>query len=96
LSGLGLYHCTQYFSIVKKETGSRFVDVDILPNHVNSLCTCVISVCSRVFSFQTCLSYKRLVENWLQINYQFPQQLVSELGCGFLLIRRNDVLKVWD
>jgi hypothetical protein len=88
-----LYHCTQYFSIVKKETGSGLVDVDILvdilPNHVNSLCTCVISVCSHVFSFQTCLSYKRLVGNWLLINYQFSQQLVLELGCGFLLIKKK-------
>jgi hypothetical protein len=52
LSSLSLYHCTQYFSIVKKKTGSRPVDVSILSNHVNSLCTCVIGVCSLVLSFK--------------------------------------------
>jgi hypothetical protein len=45
LSGLSLYHYTQYFSIVNKKIGSRLVDVGILSNHVNFLCTCVISVC---------------------------------------------------
>ena len=45
LSGLSLYHCTQYFSIVKKKTRSRPVDVGILLNHINYLCTCVIGVC---------------------------------------------------
>jgi hypothetical protein len=59
LSGLSLYHCTQYFSIVKKKTGSCPMDVSILPNHVNYLCMCVIGVCSLVLSFQTCLSHKR-------------------------------------
>ena len=39
------------FSIVKKETGSRPVDVGILPNHVNSLCMCEIGVCSCGFFF---------------------------------------------
>ena len=63
LSGSSLYHCTQYFSMVKNETESRLVNVGILPNHVNSLCTYVIDVCSRVFSFQTYLSHKRLVGN---------------------------------
>jgi hypothetical protein len=67
LSGLSLYHCTQYFSIVKMKTGSRPVDVGILPNHVNYLCTCVIDVCSPVLYFQTCLSHKGLVGNWLPI-----------------------------
>jgi hypothetical protein len=67
LSGLSLYHCTQYFSIVKKKTGSRPVDVCILPNHVNYLYTCVIGVCSLVLSFQTCLLHKGLVGNWLSI-----------------------------
>jgi hypothetical protein len=42
-----------------------------------------------VFSFQTCLLNKRLVENWLPINYQFSQQLVSESSCGFLLIKEE-------
>jgi hypothetical protein len=56
LSGLSLYHCTQYFSIVKKKTGSRPVDVGILPNHVNSYAF-----------FQTCFSHKGLVGNWLPI-----------------------------
>jgi hypothetical protein len=59
LSGLSLYNCTQYFSIVNKKTGSRPVGVGILPNHVNYLCTCVIGVCSLVLSFQTCISHKR-------------------------------------
>jgi hypothetical protein len=43
---------------------------------------CVIGVCSLVFSFQTCLSIKGLVGNWLPINYQFFQQLISKPGCG--------------
>jgi hypothetical protein len=55
LRGLSLYHCTQYFSIIKKKTGSRPVDVGILPNHVNYLCMYVIGVCSFVLSFQTCI-----------------------------------------
>ena len=45
LSGLSLYHCTQYFSIIKKKTRSRPVDVSLLPNHVNYLCTYVNGVC---------------------------------------------------
>jgi hypothetical protein len=88
LSGSGLHHYIQYFSIVKKETGSHPMDVGILLNHINSLCTCVIGVFSRVFSFQTCLSYKGL-GNWLPINYQFSQQLVLELGCRFLLVKKK-------
>jgi hypothetical protein len=96
LSGLGLYHCTQYFSIVKKETGSRPVDVGILMNHVNSLCTCEIDVCSRVFSFQTCLSYKGLVGNWLLIYYQFPNNWYQSLAVDLYLLRRNVVLEVWN
>jgi hypothetical protein len=36
---------------------------DFGPNHVNSLCTCVIGVCNRVFSFQTYLSHKGLWGN---------------------------------
>jgi hypothetical protein len=73
LSGLSLYHCTQYFSIVKKKTGSHPVDVGIFPNHVNCLCTCVIDVCSLMFSFQTCRSDKGLVGNWLSIKLpNFP------------------------
>jgi hypothetical protein len=84
LSGLGLYQCTQYFSIVKKETGSRPVDVGILPNHVNFLCTCEIGVCV-CFSFQTCLSHKGLVGNWLSIKLPiFPtngiRAMVTFLG----------------
>jgi hypothetical protein len=67
LSSLSLYHCTQYFSIVKKKTGSLPVNVGILPNHVNYLCTCVIGVRSLVLYFQTCLSHKGLVGNWLPI-----------------------------
>ena len=49
LSGLSLYHYTQYFSIVKKKIGSHPMNVGILPNHVNYLCTYVIGVCSLVF-----------------------------------------------
>jgi hypothetical protein len=63
LSGLSLYHCTQYFSIVKKKTGSRPVDVGILSNYVNYLCTCVIGVCSLVLYLQTYLLHKELVKN---------------------------------
>jgi hypothetical protein len=83
LSGLGLYHCTQYFSIVKKETRSCPVDVDILLNHINSLCTIVIGVCSRVFSFQTCLSNKGLVENWLPINHHIYIYIFEKLIISF-------------
>jgi hypothetical protein len=43
------------------------MDVGILLNHVNCLCTCVIGVCSLVLYFQTCLSHKGLVGNWLPI-----------------------------
>ena len=32
-----LVPCTHYFSIVKKKTGSRPVDVGILPNHINTI-----------------------------------------------------------
>jgi hypothetical protein len=72
LSGLSLYHCTQYFSIVKKKTGSCPMDVSILSNHINYLCTCMIGVCSLVLSFQTCLSHKRTGgEIGCQLNYQF-------------------------
>jgi hypothetical protein len=67
LSSLSLYHCTQYFSIVKKKTGSLPVNVGILPNHINYLCTCVIDVRSLVLYFQTCLLHKGLVGNWLPI-----------------------------
>ena len=74
LSDLSLYYYTQYFSIVKKKTRSRPVNVGILTNHVNSLCTYVIGVCSLMFYFQTCLSHKGLVGNWFPINYQFSQQ----------------------
>ena len=45
LSGLSMYHCTRYFSIVKKKTRSHLVDVGILPNQVNYFCTYVIGVC---------------------------------------------------
>jgi hypothetical protein len=62
LSGSSLYHCTQYFSIVKKEAESRPVDVGILPNHINYLCMYVIGVFSCAF-FQTCLSHKGPMEN---------------------------------
>jgi hypothetical protein len=51
----------------KEEDRITPVDVGILPNHVNSLCTCVIGVCSLVLSFQTCLLHKGLVGNWLPI-----------------------------
>jgi hypothetical protein len=89
LSGLSLYHCTQYFSIVKKKTGSRPVDVGILPNHVNYLCTYVIGVCSLVLSFKLVFRIKDWWEIGCQLNYQFSQQLVSELGCGFLLVKKK-------
>ena len=56
------------FSIVKKETGSRPVDVGILPNHVNSLCMCEIGVCSREFFFELVFRI-RTGGNWLQIYY---------------------------
>jgi hypothetical protein len=52
------------------------------------LCTCVIGVCSRVFSVQTYLSHKGLVglvANLLSIS----QQLVSELGCRSLLAKKK-------
>ena len=77
------------FSIVKKETGSRPVEVGKLPNHVNSLCTCEIGVYSRGFFFSELVFHIRtggkLVANLLSI----PQQLVSELGCRSLLIQKK-------
>jgi hypothetical protein len=62
------------------------VDVGILLNHVNYLCMCVIGVCSLVLYFQTCLSHKGLVGNWLPIKlpilpssyYSSPNQISIE------------------
>jgi hypothetical protein len=75
LSGLSLYHHTQYFSIVKKKTGSRPVDVGILPNHVNYLCTYVIGVYSLVLSFKLVFRIKDWWEIGCQLNYLFSQHL---------------------
>ena len=95
LSGLSLYHCTQYFSIVQKKTGLRPVDVGILPNYVNYLCTYVIGVYSLVFSFQACLPHEGLVKNWLPIKlpiFPTPETARYTLTCSnIVLVQRSSV-----
>jgi hypothetical protein len=52
------------------------VDVGILPNHVNYLCTYVIGVCFLVLSFKLIFRIKDWWEIGCQLNYQFSQQKV--------------------